>query len=85
MRVSFHYDGESAVLSPRALRGEERLGRPTTMTIELFAEQPVPLEELLGKACVLSIGSDAGTRTLHGIVNAFSVCHTYLRTTRARA
>ena len=69
MRVSFHYDGESAVLSPRALRGEQRLGRPTTMTIELFAEQPVPLEELLGKACVLSIGSDAGTRTLHGIVN----------------
>ena len=84
MQLTFHYQGESTTLSPRKLEGEERLGQPRQLNLELFADQAVPLGELLGKACVLTIGSDAGVRQLHGVVREASAMATGMASPQRR-
>jgi type VI secretion system secreted protein VgrG len=50
------------------LRGEERLGQPSSFTLELVSSEPLDPASLLGEPCVLRLVSELDERLVHGIV-----------------
>jgi type VI secretion system secreted protein VgrG len=68
MRVTLAYEGESTALSPREVSGVERLGQARRLVIDAFADQAIPLGKLLGKAAVLTLQTELGERSIHGMI-----------------
>ncbi len=73
MNVDFTCNHASVDLAARALDGIEEVGRPTQLSLDLIAAEPLSDPAgLVGEACALRLSSALGVRTIHGVVRSIT-------------
>ncbi|WP_437646545.1 type VI secretion system Vgr family protein [Sorangium sp. So ce362] len=63
-------------LECRSLTGHERLGEPARFEVEIFSPEPVETASVMGQACQIRVETDAGARTVAGVVARWSALAT---------
>ncbi|WP_437994370.1 type VI secretion system Vgr family protein [Sorangium sp. So ce145] len=70
------FSEDGILFDVRALVGRERLGEPTELDIEALSTTPVEPAAVLGKACLTTLASPIGARSIAGTVVSFTAIAT---------